>query len=425
MKINEIIARQILDSRGIPTVEAEVWLENGIFGRASVPSGASTGKYEAHELRDGGKAYNGNGVSTAVHNIQNTISPALKGKSANDQSDIDKIMIDLDGTENKSKLGANAILAVSLATAHAAARAQDILLYSHINNLAGMPTKSVPMPMFNVLNGGKHATNSSDFQEFMLVPITANTYSQGVKICDEIFHTLKRLITEQGVSTAVGDEGGFTYPVAYNSQMLDILSHACKEAGYEPGRDVVFALDIAASELFENGKYFLKIENRHLSSDELTDYYEKLKAKYPIVSIEDPLEQDQWQNWSALKTKLTNIQIVGDDLLVTNIKRLQKAIDQKASNAILIKPNQIGTLSETLDAINLAKRNGFNTIISHRSGETEDVTIAHIAIGTGAGQIKTGSLSRSERTSKHNEIMRLESIDESIALTNPFENLSS
>lgn len=420
MTIKQIIGRQILDSRGIPTVEAEVWLDNEIYGRASVPSGASTGAHEAHELRDGGDAYHGKSVMQAVHNIQNQINAALKGKSVIDQPDIDKIMIELDGTQNKSKLGANAILAVSLAAAHAAAKSQNILLYAHINNLAGMPTKSVPMPMLNVLNGGKHASNSSDFQEFMIVPIAAETYSDGIRIADEIFQTLKATIAEQGVSTAVGDEGGFTYPVAYNAQMLDLLSHAAKQSGYEPGEDIAFALDIAASEIFKSGSYALKCEDRSLSSREMIEYVQELARKYPLVSIEDPLDQDEWQAWADLTAKLGNLQIVGDDLLVTNKQRLKQAIDTKAANAILIKPNQIGTLSETIEAINLAKQNNFNSVVSHRSGETEDITIAHIAIGTGAGQIKTGSLSRSERTAKHNEIMRLESIDQTIAIARPF-----
>lgn len=419
MNIKEIIARQILDSRGMPTVEAEVWLEDGTFGRASVPSGASTGSHEAHELRDNGNAYLGKSVMKAVQNIQNQIYAALKGKLADDQEGIDKTMIELDGTEDKSSLGANAILAVSLATAHAAAKSQNMLLYAHINNLAGMPTKSVPMPMLNVLNGGKHATNSADFQEYMLIPTSARTYSDGIRIADEIFQTLKQLIAEQGVSTAVGDEGGFTYPVAYNAQMLDLLSHASKQAGYEPGKDIHFALDIAASEFYKDHKYEFKTEKRSLDKEEMISYVEQLVTKYPVVSIEDPLEQDEWAEWGSLTEKLPNLQIVGDDLLVTNKKRLQKAIDEKAANAILIKPNQIGTLTETIEAVNLAKHNNFNTIISHRSGETEDVTIAHIAIGTGAGQIKTGSLSRSERTAKHNEIMRLESIDQSISLAYP------
>ena len=420
MTIKQIIGRQILDSRGIPTVEAEVWLDNEIYGRASVPSGASTGTHEAHELRDGGDAYQGKSVMQAVHNIQNQINAALKGKSVIDQPDIDKIMIELDGTQNKSKLGANAILAVSLAVAHAAAKSQSILLYAHINNLAGMPTKSVPMPMLNVLNGGRHATNSSDFQEFMIVPIAAETYSDGIRMADEIFQTLKATIAGQGVSTSVGDEGGFTYPVAYNAQMLDLLSHATKESGYEPGKDIAFALDIAASEIFKSGSYTLKCEDRSLSSNEMIEYMQELARKYPLVSIEDPLEQDGWDAWSDLTAKLNSLQIVGDDLLVTNKNRLKQAIDAKAANAILIKPNQIGTLTETIEAINLAKQNNFNTVVSHRSGETEDITIAHIAIGTGAGQIKTGSLSRSERTAKHNEIMRLESIDQTISIAHPF-----
>lgn len=420
MNIKEVVARQILDSRGIPTVEAEVWLDNGVFGRAAVPSGASTGTHEAHELRDGGKAYGGQGVMKAAQNIQNQISAALKGMPTDDQSAIDKKMIELDSTDNKSKLGANAILAVSLAVARAAAKTQGVLLYAHINNLAGKPTKSIPMPMLNVLNGGKHATNSSDFQEFMIIPESARTYVEAIKITSEIFHKLKQIIAAQHVSTAVGDEGGFTYPVAYNAQMLDLLSHASKEAGYEPGKDLYFAIDVAASELYKDKQYSLYIENRQLKSDEMIAYYQKLVSEHPIVSLEDPLSEDEWTDWTKLTSQLSNLQIVGDDLLVTNKTRLKQAIELSAANAILIKPNQIGTLTETIEAISLAKQNNFRTIISHRSGETEDVFIAHLAIGTGAGQIKTGSVSRGERTAKHNEIMRLESIDQTITLAQPF-----
>lgn len=419
MKINRIVSRQILDSRGDPTVEADVWLEDGTFGRAAVPSGASTGKYEACELRDGDKAYGGKGVLKAVANIEGEIADCLHGAVADDQSLIDKKMIDLDGTPNKSRLGANAILAVSLACAHAAAKARQVLLYEYINEIAGRPPKSLPMPMMNVLNGGKHASNSSDFQEFMIVPIGANSYAEAVQIGSEIFHALKNEITSSGLSTAVGDEGGFTYPVKANTDMFDLLLKATEIAGYKAGVDVGFALDVAASEFDQDGKYTLKSENRRLDSMEMIDYLKNISRRYPVLSIEDGLDQDDWDNWCLLTSQLGYLQLVGDDLLVTNIDRLEKAVNLRAGNAILIKPNQIGTLTETIQAIQLAKKSGWRTIVSHRSGETEDVTIAHLAIGTGADQIKTGSLSRTERTAKHNEIMRLEAIDQTIHLAKP------
>jgi enolase len=420
MKIKHIEARQILDSRGNPTVEADVWLDNGVFGRAAVPSGASTGVHEAHELRDGGKEFGGQGVIKAVNNITSEISDLLKGINADDQFLIDQKMIDLDGTENKSRLGANATLAVSLAVAHAASKARGILLYSHINDIAGNPLKSIPMPMMNVLNGGKHASQSSDFQEFMIIPVSAESYAGAMQIGAEVFQSLKNIISESGHSTAVGDEGGFTYPVSSNQEMFELLQNACSTAGYKTGKDVVFAIDAAASELYSDGQYKLKCEDRNLSPLELTDYYHKLLSAYPLVSIEDSHDQDDWENWAAMHKNNNELQLVGDDLLVTNLKRLEKAIEIEACNAILIKPNQIGTLTETIRTILRAKEHGWKTIVSHRSGETEDVTIAHIAIGTGAGQIKTGSLSRSERNAKHNEIMRIESIDTTLKLHNPF-----
>ncbi len=417
MKITRIVARHILDSRGNPTVEADVWLADGSFGRAAVPSGASTGVHEAHELRDGGMAFNGLGVLTAVKNVNDEIFPAIEGMSADDQQAIDQKMKELDGTENKSRLGANAILAVSLAVAHAAAKAKGMLLYAHINDLAGNPQKSLPMPMMNVLNGGKHATGSSDFQEFMLIPHAAETFAQAVQIGAEIFQSLKREIAAAGVSTAVGDEGGFTFPIRKaNTEMLDLLVAATNAAGYVPGEDVTFALDVAASEFYQKERYVLGTEERALSSEMMINYLEEITKKYPVVSIEDGLAEDDWEGWVTLTSRLKNTQLVGDDLLVTNPTRLQTAIDKAAGNAILIKPNQIGTLTETIEAIRLAKANNWKTIVSHRSGETEDVTIAHIAIGTGAGQIKTGSLSRSERTAKYNELMRLETIDETLKL---------
>lgn len=420
MKIDHIVSRQILDSRGNPTVEADVWLENGVFGRAAVPSGASTGKHEAHELRDGGQAYSGLGVMQAVQNITDTVQPAIKGHAADDQFALDALLCDLDGTENKSNLGANAILAVSLAAAHAAAKTRNVFLYTHINDIAGNPAQNVPMPMINVLNGGKHATQSTDMQESMIIPVGATTYAQAMQIGAEVFAALKKILAERGLSTAVGDEGGFTLPVqSGNAEALEVLSDAVGRAGYTLGKDVVFALDVAASELFEDDTYHLKAEKHTLTTEQMIDWYIKLCKRFPVVSIEDGLAEDAWSGWQKL-TKALPMQLVGDDLLVTNIERLQKGIDQKAANAILIKPNQIGTLTETIRAIQLAQKHNWHTVISHRSGETEDVTIAHIAVGTGSGQIKTGSMSRSERTAKHNELLRIESFDPNLKLVNPF-----
>lgn len=420
MKISAIKARWILDSRGVPTVEAEVWLESGIYGRAAVPSGASTGVHEALELRDGAKAFGGKGVLKAVANVEGEIADCLHGLMADNQFLIDQKMIDLDGTPNKSRLGANAILAVSLACAHAAANYRHIPLYAQINDIAQNPPMSIPMPMMNVLNGGKHATNSADFQEYMIIAKKAESYAQAIQVADEIFQALKSEIAATGASTAVGDEGGFTYPVKSNTEMLDLLNKATEAAGYQVGVDVGYALDVAASELFKDGKYDLKTEGRQLDSSEMIDYLETIARKYPMLSIEDGIDQDAWEDWVDLTKRLGEFQLVGDDLLVTNPDRLQRAIHQQAGNAILIKPNQIGTLTETIHTLQLAQQHGWRTVISHRSGETEDVTIAHLAIGTGANQIKTGSLSRSERNAKHNEIMRIEFIDQSLRLANPF-----
>jgi enolase len=423
MRIINITARQILDSRGNPTVEADVWLDGGAFGRAAVPSGASTGVHEAHELRDGGDKFNGLGVEKAVSAIQDEILPLLKGVFADDQFLIDQKMIDLDGTANKSRLGANAILAVSLAVAHAAAQARGVALYKHINDIAHGPEMSLPMPMMNVLNGGAHAANSSDFQEFMVVPSGATSFSGAVRMGAEIFQALKKELSLVGISTAVGDEGGFTYPVKQsNMEMLNLLFKACRSAGYEPGQDVSFAMDVAASEFYQQGRYVLQTEDRALTTEMMIAYLEEIAHRYPVVSIEDGLAEDDWAGWSSLTEKLGRLQLVGDDLLVTNTERLQRAITERAGNAILIKPNQIGTLTETIRAITLAKENGWRTIISHRSGETEDVTIAHLAVGTGAGQIKTGSLSRSERTAKYNELMRIEEADTSLKFMSRFKN---
>ena len=421
MEIKSIIARQILDSRGTPTVEADVWLENGAFGRAAVPSGASTGSHEAHELRDGGARFHGQSVFKAIENIQNLILPALKGVLADDQFKVDQVMIELDGTPDKSKLGANAILAVSLACAHAAAKARGVLLYNHIADIAQPQAKLLPMPMMNVLNGGKHASGSTDIQESMIIPVGAHSFAEAIQIADEVFMSLKEVLKNNNYPTTVGDEGGFAPSVKNgNAEAFALLTEAIQHAGYTPGKDVCFAVDVASSELYADGVYKFAVEGKDFVSDELVGWYQKLVADYPIVSIEDGMAEDDWQAWQKLVTALPNTQLVGDDLLVTNVERLQKAIDEHAANAILIKPNQIGSLTETIRAIQLAQANGWNAIVSHRSGETEDVSIVHIAIGTGAGQIKTGSLSRSERTAKYNELLRLESIDSSLKLHNPF-----
>ncbi len=422
MEIKNIVARQILDSRGNPTVEADVWLENGVFGRAAVPSGASTGSHEALELRDGGKAYGGKGVLKAIANIHEIILPALRGMRADDQRAIDKKLIELDGTPNKARLGANATLAVSLATAHAAAHARGVVLYVHINDIAGNPAASIPMPMMNILNGGQHAAGSTDIQESMIIPAGAKSYAEAVQIGAEVFHELKKVLQKHHYVTTVGDEGGFAPAVKEgNREALDLIIEAIKQAGYEPGKDVVLALDVASSELYKDEKYEFASEEVTRSSQDLIGWYEALATKYPIVSIEDGLAEDDWKHWHTMTTTLgKKLQLVGDDLLVTNTERIDKAIHLQAGNAVLIKPNQIGTLSETIDAIQMAQRAGWNAIVSHRSGETEDVTIAHIAIGTGAGQIKTGSLSRSDRVAKHNEIMRVESIDPTLPFSNPF-----
>lgn len=420
MKIVQITGRQILDSRGNPTVEVDVELASGIVGRAAVPSGASTGKHEAHELRDREKPFGGLGVNKAITNIHEEIFPAIKDIRADDQFALDGRMIELDGTPNKHRLGANAILAVSLAVAHAAAHERKVPLYRHLNDIASKPTMSLPMPMVNVLNGGQHASNSTDIQESMLVPIGATSYAQAIQMCAEVFAKLKFILHKQGLSTAVGDEGGFTLQVKKgNRDALQVLTEAIEKAHYKPAKDFVFALDVAASEFYEDGIYNLRAEHMQYSQPQLVEWYQDLLNDFPIASIEDPLDQDDWDGWHDANKQIA-VQLVGDDLLVTNLKRLQKAIDKKAANAILIKPNQIGTLTETIRAIQLAKGNGWNTIVSHRSGETEDVTIAHLAVGTGAGQIKTGSMSRSERTAKHNELMRIEAAEPKLKLNNPF-----
>lgn len=409
MKIADIHARYILDSRGYPTVEADVVLSNGTLGRAAVPSGASTGTHEAVELRDGGIKFGGKGVSKAVDNINTEIKKLLAGKPAEGQTEIDKLMIELDGTKNKGRLGANAILAVSLATAKASAKSKNIPLYRYISELGGNDKFIMPLPMMNIINGGKHAANSTDIQEFMIMPKGAKDFVDCLRMGAEVFHSLGKVLSAKGYGTTVGDEGGYAPAVKKgNAEALELIAEAVRKAGYELGKDIVIALDVAASELMDSGKYDLKTENRKLSSDEMTAYYHELCAKFPIVSIEDGLGEEDWQGWSKLTSALgSRIQLVGDDLLVTNPTFLKKAIESKAANAILIKLNQIGTLSETIEAVNMAKDAGWKAVISHRSGETEDATIAHLAVGMGAGQIKTGSLSRTDRVAKYNELLRI------------------
>ena len=402
--IDTIEARQVLDSRGNPTVEAEVFLECGASGRAIVPSGASTGAHEAHELRDGGPKYMGKGVLNAVNKIHETISPALCGLSALDQTAVDKLMIEIDGTPNKSNLGANSILAVSLATARASANALDIPLYRYL----GDPLSNLlPVPLMNVINGGAHAPNSLDFQEFMLVPHGVNNFSESLRMGTEIFHSLKSLLDQKGLSTAVGDEGGFAPNLSSSEEAGDLLLEAIQKAGFKPGEQVSLALDAASTEFYSDGIY--KYEGKSLNSSEMISYLSRLVSNYPIVSIEDGLAEDDWEGSSELNKELGNkVQLVGDDLFVTNTKRLRKGIMEKAANSILIKVNQIGTLTETLEAIELAKMSGFTSVISHRSGETEDTTIADLSVATKSGQIKTGSLSRSERIAKYNRLLKIE-----------------
>ena len=402
--IDTIEASQVLDSRGNPTVQAEVFLECGISGTAIVPSGASTGAHEAHELRDGGKRYMGKGVLNAVGKIQDTISPALCGLSALNQKAVDQLMIEIDGTANKSNLGANSILAVSLATAKAVANALDLPLYRYL----GDPLSSLlPVPLMNVINGGAHAPNSLDFQEFMLVPHGANTFSESLMMGTEIFHTLKALLEKKGLSTAVGDEGGFAPNLTSSEEAGDLLIESIEKAGFHPGKQVSLALDAASTEFFKDNQY--NYGGKQLSSSDMVSYLSKLVSNYPIVSIEDGLAEDDWEGWSQLTKTLGNkVQLVGDDLFVTNTERLKRGIDEKSANSILIKVNQIGTLTETLEAIDLAKNAGYTSVISHRSGETEDTTIADLSVATRSGQIKTGSLSRSERVAKYNRLLKIE-----------------
>lgn len=405
--IEKIWARQILDSRGNPTIEVDLHLESGIIGRAAVPSGASTGKYEAIELRDGEKnQYLGRGVLNAVKNINTIISKALTGHNVLEQEKIDQNLINLDGTQNKSVLGANSILGVSMAAAHAASRFNNVPLYRYLGN---ENSNLMPMPMMNIINGGSHADNSVDIQEFMIMPFGAKTFSEALQMGTEIFHHLKDVLKKKGLATSVGDEGGFAPNLKSNEEALEVIEKAINQAGLQSGKDIFFALDVAASELFENGKYNLFSEDKSLSSIEMVSYLKSLVKNYPIVSIEDGLDESDWDGWSLLTQELgNNVQIVGDDLTVTNISRLKRAIKEKSMNSILIKLNQIGTVSETLQTIKMAKESGFGAIISHRSGETEDTTIADLSVAMGMGQIKTGSASRTDRVCKYNQLLRIE-----------------
>ena len=410
-KIVDIKGREVLDSRGNPTVEADVLLDNGIIGSACAPSGASTGSREALELRDGDKSrYLGKGVLKAVANINGPIRDLLLGKDPVDQKALDHAMIALDGTENKGSLGANAILAVSLAAAKAAAQDQDLPLYAHIANLNGTPgVYSMPVPMMNIINGGEHADNNVDIQEFMVQPVGAKTFSDALRMGTEIFHHLKAVLKARGLNTAVGDEGGFAPDLASNEEALKVISEAIANAGYTLGTDVTLALDCAASEFYEDGKYNLSGEGQVFSSEGFAEYLKGLTQRYPIISIEDGLDESDWDGWKILTDKIgEKVQLVGDDLFVTNTKILKEGIDKSIANSILIKFNQIGTLTETLEAIQMAKAAGYTAVISHRSGETEDSTIADLAVGTAAGQIKTGSLCRSDRVSKYNQLLRIE-----------------
>ena len=403
MKIKNVIGREILDSRGNPTVEVDVVLENGIIGRASVPSGASTGEREALELRDGGERYMGKGVLKAVANVNGPLKNLVIGMDASDQHSLDYAMINLDGTETKSKFGANAILGISMAAMKASAINEGLPLYKYVGD-----GKTLPRPMMNILNGGRHADNKLDFQEFMIIPMR-DTIKERIRVGAEVFHNLKKVLNERGLATGVGDEGGFAPDLESNKEGFDLIIEAITRAGYQPGKDVCLAIDVAASEFYKNGKYELVGEGRTFTTDELIDFYEELVSKYPIISIEDPVDENDWLGFTKITEKLGDkIQLVGDDLFVTNKKCLQIGIDKHAGNAILLKVNQIGTITETLETIELARKHGYKTIISHRSGETEDTTIADLAVGLNLGQIKTGSLSRTDRICKYNELIRIE-----------------
>ncbi len=414
IEILDVFAREILDSRGNPTVEVEVIVEGNIIGRAAVPSGASTGAFEAVELRDGGARYNGSGVEEAVNNVNDIIAEEIIGMNVLDQVAIDKKMIELDGTPNKAKLGANAILGVSLAVARAAAEALDLSIYQY---LGGFNAKKLPVPMMNIMNGGKHADNTVDLQEFMIMPSGASSFKEGLRMCAEIYHNLKKVLKDKGLSTAVGDEGGFAPDLATADDVIDLILEAVKKAGYEPGTDIKLAMDPATTELYDekDGKYHFPGESKMAgkeivrTSDEMIQYWKALVDKYPIISIEDGLAEEDWEGWQKLTAELGDrVQLVGDDLFVTNTERLKKGIELKAGNSILIKVNQIGTLTETFNAIELANRNKMTAVVSHRSGETEDSTIADIVVAVNAGQIKTGAPARSDRVAKYNQLLRIE-----------------
>ena len=405
--IEAVLAREVLDSRGNPTIEVEVMLYDGAKGRAIVPSGASTGVHEAWEKRDGDKKrYSGRGVPQAVEAVNEEIADAIVGWSATDQLGIDQAMIDLDGTENKSRLGANSILGVSLAVAHAAAASQELPLYRY---LGGVSARTLPVPMMNIMNGGKHAAGATDMQEFMVMPVGASSFREGLRWGVEIYHSLKKVLSKKGYSTTVGDEGGFAPRVSAKKEAGDVILEAIKEAGYVAGEQIMLAMDPAASEFYEDGKYHLKVEGKTLTGREMVDFWESWVDQYPIISLEDGLHEDDWDNWALMVERLGNrLQIVGDDLLVTNVKRIQTALDRGAANSLLCKVNQIGTLSEAIESVYLVQRHGWTAVVSHRSGETEDATIADLVVALNAGQIKTGAPARSDRVAKYNQLLRIE-----------------
>ena len=403
MKIKNVIGREILDSRGNPTVEVDVYLEDGSMGRAAVPSGASTGEREALEMRDGGTRFNGKGVQNAVQNVNGPLRDIVIGMDAYDQKMIDYAMIEADGTKTKSKYGANAILGISMATMKAAASSKNLPLYKYVGT-----GKTLPVPMMNIINGGAHADNSLDFQEYMIIP-QRDTIHERIRVGAEVFHSLRKVLNEKGYATGVGDEGGFAPDLKNNKEGFALITEAVEKAGYIPGKDVCYAIDVAASEFYKDGKYELRGENRSLTTDELIEYYKELIETYPIISIEDPVDENDWDGFSKVTEEIGDrVQLVGDDLFVTNKECLQKGIDMNAGNAILLKVNQIGTITETLETIELAKSHGYKTVISHRSGETEDTTISDLAVGLDLGQIKTGSMSRTDRICKYNQLMRIE-----------------
>lgn len=407
--IVDVYAREIMDSRGNPTVEVEVFLEDGTIGRAAVPSGASTGAFEAVELRDGGDRYLGKGVEKAVEHVNDILGPAIRGMfDASQQVDIDKLMIELDGTHNKGNLGANAILGVSMAVAHAAAKSLDLPLFQY---LGGVNAKELPVPMMNILNGGAHADNNVDIQEFMVMPVGADSFKEGLRQCAEVYHTLKKVLQQKGLATGVGDEGGFAPNLGSNEEAIQVIIEAIKAAGLEPGKDMMLALDAASSEFYKDGQYHLAGEGKVKTAAEMVEFYADFCAKYPIISIEDGLAEEDWEGWKLLTERLgKQVQLVGDDLFVTNTERLSRGIANETGNSILVKVNQIGTLTEAFDAIEMAKRAGYTCVISHRSGETEDSTIADIAVAVNAGQIKTGAPARSERVAKYNQLLRIEDV---------------